>query len=185
MSKPELPAPVTTLLDDEAFLGTYQPDFWTFLKRAVLLGLISSMVLSPLSITNAALVFHVDGLTMVSAMGLFLALAAIFTLLAFVVFDDHTNWLRHRGDIWHLTSLRLIYENAEQPELNASVNLADIHATHRVLWRSLRIDLETRQAFVMKYLSQPRAVEERIDTARTALMGEIADPLTPEAEESP
>ena len=177
MFKPELPAPVTTLLDDEAFLGTYQPDLWTFIKRAVLLGLLSSLVLSPLSVTNAALVFQSESLTMLSAMGLFLGLAAIFTLLAFVVFDDHTNWLRHRGDVWHLTSLRLIYENSERAELNASVNLSDIHATHRVLWRSLRIDLETRQAFVMKYLAQPRSVEHEIDTARTKLMGQIADPL--------
>lgn len=177
MSRPEPPAPVTPLLDDEAFLGTYQPDLWTFIKRAVLLGILSSLVLSPLSVTNAALIFQNDSIAVLGAMGLFLALAAIFALLAFIVFDDHTNWLRHRGDAWHLTSLRLIYENNERAELNASVNLSDIRATHRVLWRSIRVDLETRQAFVMKYLAHPRSVEREIDTARTNLMGRIADPV--------
>ena len=108
-----------------------------------------------------------------------------FTTVFSFIFDDYTSWLNHRADIWHLTSLRLIYENGNAPEQNAAVNLADIHATQRKLYKNLRLDLETGQSVLMKYLTNPRAIERDIDIARIALMGKIADEADiPTAEEA-
>ncbi len=168
MAKP-LPAPVTRLLDDEAFLDTYQPDFRTFIQRSLIVGFITAIFFGPVIGVPVEYWLPIMGFT---------------TLFSAFIFDDYQSWLRHRGDLWHLTSLRLIYENERQPELNASVNLADIHATRRTLWKNLRIDLESGQSVMMKYLGKPRAVERAIDTARTDLMGRIADPLPTEREET-
>ncbi len=155
-----LPVPTTTLLDDEAFLGTYQPDFWSFVQRSLLIGFITSIVLG--GILGAPLV-------------LWPVIIVSMTVFSAFAFDDYASWMRHRADVWHLTSLRLIYENEDAPEQNAHVNLADIRASKRTLWKNLRIDLETGQSVVMKYLARPKAVERDIDTARLALMGTIAD----------
>lgn len=157
-----LPPLATTLLDDEAFLGTYQPSLSSFVQRSLIVGLITAVFFGP-----------VIGIPPVY----WLPLMAFTTLFSAFIFDDYTSWLRHRGDLWHLTSLRLIYENELEPEQNAAVNLADIHATHRKLWKNLRIDLETGQSVMMKYLDNPKATELDIDRARTALMGQIADPI--------
>lgn len=159
MAKP-LPAPVTRLLDDEAFLGTYSPDIWPFIQRSLIIGFITAIFFGPVIGVPPEYWLPIMGFT---------------TLFSVFIFDDYQSWLRHRGDLWHLTSLRLIYENEHAPELNASVNLADIHATRRTLWKNLRIDLESGQSVVMKYLSKPKAVERAIDTARLALMGTIID----------
>ena len=166
----EQPAPVTPLLDDEAFLGTYQPDIWVFVQRSLIIGLLTAVVFGPLIGVPPEF---------------WLPIMAFTTIFSAFIFDDYTSWLTHRSDIWHLTSLRLIYENNTAPEQNAAVNLADIHATRRKLYKNLRLDLETGQAVLMKYLTTPRAVERDIDSARLALMGTLADEADiPTAEEA-
>lgn len=167
MSK-ELPPLATDLLDDEAFLGTFRPSLAAFVQRSLIIGLMTAVVFGPLIGLPPAY---------------WLPIMAFTTLFSAFLFDDYTSWLRHRGDLWHLTSLRLIYENTLEPDQNASVNLADIHATHRKLWKNLRLDLETGQSVMMKYLADPKTIEREIDTARTALMGQIADPLPEEEAE--
>ncbi|MCV2892914.1 hypothetical protein [Lentibacter sp. XHP0401] len=169
MSKRDLPAPVTTLLDDEAFLGTYTPDIWTFIQRSLLIGFVTALFFGP-----------IIGLPPQTWM----PIMAFTTIFSAFIFDDYTSWLRHRTDVWHLTSLRLIYENTNAPEQNAAVNLADIHATKRMLYKNLRIDLEIGQSVLMKYLTRPRTVERDIDMARLALMGTIADEADIPAEEN-
>ena len=167
---PEQPVPVTTLLDDEAFLGTYQPDIWVFVQRSLIIGLLTAVVFGPLIGLPPEYWLPIMGFT---------------TVFSAFIFDDYTSWLNHRADIWHLTSLRLIYENGNAPEQNAAVNLADIHATQRKLYKNLRLDLETGQSVLMKYLTNPRAIERDIDIARIALMGKIADEADiPTAEEA-
>ena len=156
----DLADPTTTLLDDEAFLGTFVPDIWVFVQRSLIIGLITAVFFGPVIGVPAQY---------------WLPIMAFTTVISAFIFDDYTSWLRHRYDQWHLTSLRLIYENTNAPEQNATVNLADIHATKRTLWKNLRLDFETGQAVMMKYLAKPRAVEREIDLARLALMGTIAD----------
>ncbi len=169
---PKNPPPVTTLLDDEAFLETWQPDFWTFLKRAILLGILSSTIFAPFSILHLPSLFALEGLNIFLAMLIFVALGLIFALIALFIFDDHTNWLRHRSDIWHLTSFRLIYENEDQPEQNATINLHDIDAVKRQPWRSLRVRLFNGQNVMMKYFASPKAVQKSILDAKAAIDGD-------------
>ena len=127
----EQPVPVTTLLDDEAFLGTYQPDIWVFVQRSLIIGFLTAVVFGPLIGLPPEYWLPIMGFT---------------TVFSAFIFDDYTSWLNHRADVWHLTSLRLIYENGNAPEQNAAVNLADIHATQRKLYKNLRLDLETGQS---------------------------------------
>lgn len=160
-----LDQPSTTLLDDEAFLGTFRPSFASFIQRTVIISLITAVIFGPLLGVEPKFWLPIMLLT--------------FVFSAFI-FNDFETWQDNRNTQWHLTSLRLIYENDSNPEHNTAVNLADIHATHRALWKNLRLDLESGQSAMMLFLANPRAVELEIDKARQALMGQIADPPPPE-----
>ncbi|MBU2981889.1 hypothetical protein KO498_08680 [Lentibacter algarum] len=150
------PPPVTTLLDDEAFLGTWQPDIKTFAIRALALGAVTALFIGPYFALNPLL---------------WLPIMLITSLIYVFLFDDHLNWLRHRNDVWHLTSFRLIYENQIEPAQNATTNLHDIDTVKRVMWKSLRIRLFTGQSTVAKYLANPKSLKTAILQAKAKIEG--------------
>ena len=78
----EQPVPVTTLLDDEAFLGTYQPDIWVFVQRSLIIGFLTAVVFGPLIGLPPEYWLPIMGFT---------------TVFSAFIFDDYTNFITING----------------------------------------------------------------------------------------
>ncbi|WP_137701687.1 hypothetical protein [Marimonas lutisalis] len=149
--------PETPMLDGETLLARWQPRFWLFAQRSLLLGFVTALALS--------------GFGFLVWWQWLLALP-VLTLVYIFVFDDLATWVRHRGERWYLTSMRLIFENHESPEDHAAIPLASVAWAKPWFWWSLRLGLDSGTATSIRYIPQPREARRRILAARAAATGE-------------
>lgn len=144
----------TDLLPGESLLAAWRPNLALFAQRALLLSFVTALALSSLGYLSLLQ---------------WLVAVPVFTVIFVFVFDDHTVWFRHRGDVWYLTSERLIFERANAPEENAAVPLFAVEWMQPWAWWSLRIGFEGGTSTAMRFVRRPRAIKARIEAAQAAL----------------
>ena len=151
MTKPGPHNPRTPFLTGETLLAVWRPQLAMFAQRALLLSFGTAIALSSLGYLTALQ---------------WLVAVPVFTVLFIFIFDDHTTWFRHRGEVWYLTDRRLIYEKSGAEEENAAVPLFAIEWMEPWLWWSLRVGFEGGTSTSIRYIPRPRDARARIEAAR-------------------
>ena len=146
----------TPLLPHETYLRSWQPSLAVFAQRALLLGFATALALGGIGIVSWTQ---------------WLISLPILTVLYVFIFDDYRNWIAHRDERWHLTSQRMIFENAQSPEENASIPLSAISRLRLWFWWTLRIGLENGTATSIRYIRNPAEARRRILQAQCAFYG--------------
>ncbi|KMW58174.1 hypothetical protein AIOL_003145 [Candidatus Rhodobacter oscarellae] len=107
-----------------------------------------------------------------------LAHAPYFALAAFglslahqvIAYEDGSEWLRRRGDLWRLTSERLIYENDRDAErAPVSVELVEIRRARAWMFWAVRVQFNDGQTTMLQFLPRARQVRDQIACALNAL----------------
>lgn len=158
--------PSEHLRTGEAAITTFRPSRRAFLYRTLTLSLITGL---GFFVVVAGLILWLETTEDLITPLLQATPFVIPLFILLFLFEDWTKWRRHRGERWHLTNLRLIYENADRPEADAHMALGEIEGLRRVLWWHLRLDIHNGQSAVMAYMARPGATRDQITQARAAL----------------
>jgi len=152
---PEIP-----LRRGEILIAEWRPSLRIFLRKLVFVAFVTAVLLGAAGY-QYGLVFWLAGLPL--AMAVYM-----------LIFDDYTEWVRRRGDIWRLTSHRLMLFDTSESDGPASVNLADITDVQRWMWWAIKVKMSNGQTTTMSFLPDLPQVRSRLMTARDAATG-LAD----------
>ncbi|MDQ2091716.1 hypothetical protein [Marimonas arenosa] len=161
MTTQRAPSMVTRLLDGEVVLAVWRPQLAMFAQRALLLSFATALALASLGY-----------LTTVQ----WLIAVPVFTVLFIFIFDDHTTWFRHRDEAWFLTTQRLVFEKASQPEENAAVPLFAVEWMQPWAWWSLRLGFQGGTSTAIRFVARPRDIRAKIAAARDKAMEQAGTP---------
>lgn len=142
------------LTDGETLFEIWTPSFRQFIRRFVIVGLLTSILLG--------------GATYSFGVIAWLATTALALLAYGFVFDDYAIWLNCRRDLWALTNRRLIYIEDAEYHTALSVPLTEIDTIKRSMWGNLLIRLTNRQKVTINFLANPKSAQSRIRDAATA-----------------
>lgn len=146
----------TTLNEDEQMIRSWQTAFSIFVQHKLLLGALTTVFLG------------MFGLQTVLHWLIAFPAATVFYVL---VFDEHTTWRRLREYRWYLTTHRLIFENQNEPEENASVPLDSIRGIRLWFWWSLKVQMDNGQKIPIDFIRGPRSIRQCILSAKTGARG--------------
>jgi len=145
------------LADGEDLIEVWSPSFRQFIRRFIIVGLLTSILLGgPL---------YSFGITA------WLVTTALAILVYGFVFDDFASWRNIRHDQWALTNRRLIYVENGEYHTALSVPLTDIDRVKRSMWGGLIIRLTNRQKITIAFLTDPQTAQSRINDATITSKG--------------
>ncbi|TCK99335.1 hypothetical protein BXY66_3837 [Shimia isoporae] len=154
MSQPQLPDTIR-LHDDEDLIAIWQPAFGPFLRKLVVVSLLTAVVLG-------RLIFVFTDLSGVLSWTISILVSA--ALYAFL-FDDVFEWRQRRDDHWVLTNWRLIFVNPMDESEPDSLSLSDCGTAKGWMWWSVRLRLLPRGAMILPFLKDRKGVAAEINTA--------------------
>lgn len=159
----------------EAVLARWSPKFTVYLRKILFVGLITALLFS---------VVHIDKLIMglreglpprfllswpaIEHPGMFLISLLVAILFYIVIFDDFSEWMRHRNDKWTLTNRRLAFSNGAE---TAQVGLTDLRRVRRWMWWAMRIQLADGKSVMVRFLPAQKDVRANILAAQKACTG--------------
>ncbi|MGH1464400.1 MAG: hypothetical protein ACRBBQ_03475 [Cognatishimia sp.] len=147
--------PEVDLSPDERVIAIFQPKLGLFLHRTLLVASMTAVLLMGFPKIGLGIVFALVG-------GLISALFYAF------VFGDFEEWRQRRRDRWILTNQRLCFQNPEDDDGVAWINLSDIQTCRRWMWWAVRLTTLDRRVTVLRYVGPVKAVQ-------TILRSAIAD----------
>jgi len=145
--------PEMELQPDETLVEEWHPRFSVFLRKLIFVAFVTSLFLGGIGSWFGGGLYWLAGLP--------LAMACYV-----LIFDDYTEWMRHRKDIWQLTNQRLIFQNGLNGQASADVALTDIRQVKLSMWWALKLGLSNGQTTVMKFLPGRENVRTAITAAR-------------------
>lgn len=89
----------------------------------------------------------------------------LLMLFWIVVFDDFDDWREHKGDVWTLTSQRLVLESATANNEFSDVALEDILKVRCFPWWVVTIKRRNRKSFTMLYLENGQDIATQLQKA--------------------
>lgn len=138
-------------------LAAWTADLRVFLRRSVIVGLLTLLVVGALGAAIGA----ATGYWQAMVVGPVLALAYN------IAFDDPARWRMARQNRWHLRSDALIHHG---PDGEARIPLADILDVRRRLGWSVIVFLKGGLRVRMAYVENPADVAKQILAARDRLL---------------
>ena len=138
----------------ETTIAEWRPSFMIFLRKLLFVAILTTLALGVFAIQYGVLIWLI---------GLPTGLAVYL-----VIFDDHTEWLRRRKDVWLLTDQRLILTDSFESEPPAYVDLAEIEEISTWTGWAVKLRLINGQSTTMSFLRNADDVRRQILAARAA-----------------
>lgn len=143
---------------DEDLIAVWKPAFALFLRKLVVVSLLTAVVLGQL-------IFSFTDLSGIVSWAISILVSA--ALYAFL-FDDLFEWRQRRDDHWVLTNWRLLFVNPTEEAEPNSLSLAECDTASGWMWWSVRMRLLPRGAMILPFMQDRKAVAEKINTAVAA-----------------
>ncbi len=149
--------PEVALRRGEKLIAEWRPSLTVFLRKLVFVAFVTAVLLGAVGY-QYGLLFWLAGLPLTMAVYM-------------LIFDDYTEWVRRRGDIWRLTNQRLMLFDTSESGSPASVDLADIKVVRRWMWWAVKVRMSNGQTTTMSFLPDQAKMRAAVLTARDAATG--------------
>lgn len=143
---------------DEKLLQEWQPEFRIYVRKMLVLGFVTAVILG-------GFCFYYDALIWLLTLPLFM-IAYIFA------FDDFLEWPQRRHDRWLLTDQKLVFINPDEEVDSRAIGLDQISRVRKTFWWALSVKMADGQSFTMMFLSPMDEIKTAIVSARDQYAGE-------------
>jgi hypothetical protein len=140
--------PEIALRRNETVVAEWRPSLRIFLRKMVFVAFVTAVLLGGVGY-QYGLLFWLAGLPL--AMAVYM-----------LIFDDYTEWVRRRGDIWRLTNQRLMLFGTSESEGPASVDLTDIRDVQHWMWWAIKVKMSNGQTTTMSFLPDLESVRAKL-----------------------
>lgn len=146
------------LQSNEKLLQEWRPEFRVYVRKMLVLGFVTAVVLGGISFSYDALVW--------------LLTLPLFMVAYIFAFDDFLEWPQRRHDRWLLTDQKLVFINPDEDVKERAIDLDQISHVRKSLWWALTVKTAGGQSFTMMFLSPLDEIKSAILSARDQYAGE-------------